>query len=310
MDLDFPTENNRYMKHLSPYCDSMKKGDDKFVEIDDRYGIYLKDEGDDRYTGWIYYEGTDIPVMAFRNETLRNIIRDAYELGIFTTDTAGTIYNNEVINTLNQDIEKNLDYQNMSEVAYYEYSDPVIADVPTGTPVEQPPLNVKTTVANISVPSMGIYALAEFLEHLAIDYNAKNVLVTEEAGMMEIKLIKSAASNLCKKYPIFTEKQALSLVLARALTKSNSPVRHIKDALTKLVEYKKEGKIKNVVKEHEKIDHELHAMVGEEGLRPEEKTKKAKKDRFGEKVKKLMDEGKPQKQALAIAYDMQRRGEL
>ena len=51
-------------------------------------------------------------------------------------------------------------------------------------------------------------------------------------------------------------------------------------------------------------------MVGEEGLRPEEKTKKAKKDKFGEKVKKLMDEGKPQKQALAIAYDMQRRGEL
>ena len=331
MDFDFPSENNRYMKHLSPYVANMKEGEDKSIEVDDRYGVYVKACGDNKYTGWIYYEGTDVPTMAFRNETLKNIVKDAYELGIFTNETTGMAYNNAAIDVLNQEITQSIDQYDSLEIkpceiqvdvlekdmdpnyynaspTFYEYSTTASESQPSiATPVE-----IDRPQQNITYFSDNIYALAEFVEHLVLDYNGKNVLATEVNGIMEITLLKSLASELCKAYPIFTEKQALSLVLTRALTKSNPPVKHIKDALSKLVEYKKEGKIKDVVKEHEKIDHELHAMVGEEGLRPEEKTKKNKDDKkkFSAKVEKLMNEGYPQKQALAIAYDMQKRGEI
>jgi hypothetical protein len=60
--------------------------------------------------------------------------------------------------------------------------------------------------------------------------------------------------------------------------------------LAKSVSSRPGAKVRNAIREGEKVS--------------------ASDDAVSRKIRKLMDEGKPQKQAVAIALDLERRGEL
>jgi DnaJ-domain-containing protein 1 len=72
--------------------------------------------------------------------------------------------------------------------------------------------------------------------------------------------------------------------------KSASDLKAITDALNKMTASRPGAKDHNAIREGEKVS--------------------ASDDAVSRKIRKLMDEGKPQKQAVAIALDLERRGEL
>lgn len=60
----------------------------------------------------------------------------------------------------------------------------------------------------------------------------------------------------------------------KSLFKESDVIERFESEIEDLVDAKKKKDKDKVVEEHEKIDRDLHAFVGEEGLRPEEKEAK------------------------------------
>lgn len=101
---DFPvSENDKYLSHLISQAQNLNINDSKHIEIDDRYCVFLIRVDDSHYTGWIYLQDGEVPAMAFRNFTLRDIVAQAYEDNIWIANMVGdSLYNQQMVNELDK----------------------------------------------------------------------------------------------------------------------------------------------------------------------------------------------------------------
>jgi len=165
---DFPvSENDKYLSHLISQAQNLNVNDSKHIEIDDQYCVFLIRVDDNHYTGWIYLQNGEIPVLAFRNFTLKDIVAQAYEDHIWIVNMVGdSLYNQQMVN----DIDKTIDEMS-----------PDIATSPPISEIDLENERRKTTMA------------CEVVSYIdAID--PKAMIIQNDPDQVQIKLIKSENS--------------------------------------------------------------------------------------------------------------------
>ncbi len=243
---EFPSDDNKHLMLVESQIGKMKKGEGKHIELDDRYCAFVKSEGDDRYTGWIYMTSGAIPCMTFENATTRQIVADAYEQYIFSNESAGSLYNRFTINDINDNMATN-------ELEKFA--------------------NTGTEIIQDSTPGyLEVSPATEGLDHRSVTMEDMG------NGMICIRIMKSIAANLVEKYPEFSASEIVDILKSRSdkLSKGSkdnlkNKVDTIRENLKELIGYHKKGDTKKVISHHEKIDSALHSLVGKEGLTSEEK---------------------------------------
>jgi hypothetical protein len=101
---DFPNDDNSYVMNLKPRLEGMKVKDSKHLEVDDRFSLFVVCLDDCKYTGWVYWLKGNIPAMTFTSATIYEIVRQAYEEGLFSDLTAGSAYNQAIVSELQGEV--------------------------------------------------------------------------------------------------------------------------------------------------------------------------------------------------------------
>ncbi len=288
---DFPSDDNRHLILIESQLGKMKEGDSKHIEIDDRFSLFIRCDGDKRYTGWIYYVNGAMPTMTFENTTLKQLVADAYEQNIFTNETAGTIANRANINQLQTTIDNDLEKITSYEDAMLTKDMPVVpVDIPVTISkdqnIDQPSPTSHPCDTNIAIPRNAmVQDMGDGRIMIQIVKSLAEVLIEDypDLPMSEIIDIAKSKSETFISQKIkklmdegYPQKQAIAIAynMAGQSKKSktnNAKVEKIRTNLKKLVEAHKDGDTKKVIQHHEKIDNALHSLVGEEGKTPEEK---------------------------------------
>lgn len=98
--MDFLNNGTLYTDLIKNQLGQIKEGESRHIEIDSRFNCFIYYVGENKYNGWFYWVNGADPVMTFENLDIKEIVYKAYDAGILSSFTEGSLYNEKVTGQL------------------------------------------------------------------------------------------------------------------------------------------------------------------------------------------------------------------